>query len=95
MGHQSMGMTIDMAKGVVTGVVLKELPDTIQKLDSCQSCMLMKAQNMLLKEGHKRATEPLEHIHRDLVEPMPMEWVSKEYRFILMDNYSRASRVLP
>ena len=40
-------------------------------------------------------TEPLELIHGDVVDPMPVESVSKrKYGFVLMNDYSRASWVL-
>ena len=67
-------------------------------MDSCPSCALAKAQRLPFKTGRTRTTMPLELIHGDLVGPgpMPVESVSRcKYRFVLMDDYSRASWVLP
>lgn len=96
MGHRSMKTIVDMANGAVTGMVLKDVPGDIPKLDSCPSCALTKAQRLPFKDGRTRATKPLELIHGDLVGPMPVESVGRcKYGFVLMDDYSRASWVLP
>src|SRR5258706_5719515 len=96
MGHRSMKTIVDMANGAVTGMVLKDVPGDIPKLDSCPSCALTKAQHLPFKTGRTRATKPLELIHGDLVGPMPVESVGRcKYGFVLMDDYSRASWVLP
>ena len=96
MGHRSMKTIVDMANGAVTGMVLKDVPKDVPKLDSCPSCALTKAQRLPFKTGRTRATEPLELIHGDLVGPMPVESVGRcKYGFVLMDDYSRASWVLP
>ena len=85
-----------MAKGAVTGMVLKDAPKDIPKMDRCPSCALTKSRHFPYKDGRTRATEPLELIHGDLVGPMPVESVSKyKYGFVLMDDYSRASWELP
>ena len=95
MGHRSMKTIVDMAKGAVTGMVLKDVPEDIPKMDSCPSCALTKSRHFPYKDGRTRATEPLELIHGDLVGPMPVELVSKyKYSFVLMDDYSRTSWVL-
>jgi hypothetical protein len=89
MGHRSMKTIVDMANGVVTGMVLKDVPEDPPKLDSCPSCALAKAQRLPFKAGRMRATAPLELIHDDLVGPMPVESVSRcKYGFVLMDGYS-------
>ena|SRR5882757_8667292 len=81
--------------GAVTGMVLKDVPGDIPKLDSCPSCTLTKAQRLPFKDGRTRATKPLELIHGDLVGPMPVESVGHcKCRFVLMDDYSHASWVL-
>jgi len=96
MGHHSMKTIVDMANGAVTGMILKDVPGDPPKLDSCPSCALAKAQRLPFKTGRTRATMPLELIHGDLVGPMPVESVSRcKYGFVLMDDYSRASWVLP
>ena len=96
MGHRSMKTIIDMANGTVTGMVLKDVPADPPKLDSCPSCALAKAQCLPFKTGRTCATKLLELIHSDLVSPMPVESVSHcKYGFVLMDDYSRASWVLP
>ena len=43
MGHRSMKTIVDMANGAVTGMVLKDVPEDVPKLDSCPSCALTKA----------------------------------------------------
>ena len=96
MGHHSMKTIINMANGAVMGMVLEDVPKDIPKLDSCPSCTLAKAQCLPFKEGHTHAMKPLELIHGDLVGPMPVESVGCcKYRFVLMDDYSHASWVLP
>jgi len=96
MGHHSMKTIVDMANGAVTGMVLKDIPDNLPRLDTCHSCALTKSQRLPFKTGHTRATQVLELIHGDLVGPMPVESVSRcKYGFVLMDDYSRASWVLP
>jgi hypothetical protein len=96
MGHRSMKTIVDMTKGAVTKIVLKDVPGDIPKLDSCPSCALTKVQRLPFKDGRMRATKPLELIHGDLVGPMPVESVGHcKYGFILVDDYSRASWVLP
>jgi hypothetical protein len=80
----------------VTGMALKDVPRDPPKMDSCPSCTLVKAQRLPFKTGRTHTTTPLELIHGDLVGPMPVESVSRcKYRFVLMNNYSRASWVLP
>ena len=66
-GHRSMKTIVDMANGVVTGIVLKDVPENPPKIGSCPSCVLAKAQRLPFKTGRTRATEPLELIHGDLV----------------------------
>jgi hypothetical protein len=40
--------------------------------------------------------QPLQLVHGDLVGPMPLESIGgHKYRFLLIDDYSRASWVLP
>ena len=96
MGHCSMKTIVDMAKGAATGVILKDLPSDISKLDSCPSCTLMKVKCLPSKAGHMCALQLLELIHSDLVGLMPIESVSCcRYGFILVDNYLRAGWVLP
>ena len=91
-----MKTIVDMANGAVTGMVLKGAPGDPLKLDSCPSCALAKAQRLPFKTGRTCATAPLELIHGDLVGPMSVESVGRcKYRFVLMDDYSRASWVLP
>jgi len=95
MGHRSLKTIVDMAKGAVTGMVLKDVPKDIPSMDICPSCALTKSRHFPYKDGRTRATEPLELIHGDLVGPMPVESVSKyKYGFVLMDDYSQASWVL-
>jgi len=95
MGHHSLKTIVVMAKGAVTGMVLKEIPKDIPSMDICPSCMLMKSWHFPYKDRRMHATEPLKLIHGDLVGPMPIESVSKyKYGFVLMDNYSQASWVL-
>jgi hypothetical protein len=80
----------------LTGMVLKDVPEDPPKLDSCPSCALAKAQRLPFKAGRMRATAPLELIHDDLVGPMPVESVIRcKYGFVLMEDYSCASWVLP
>ena len=89
MGHHSMQMIIDMANGTVTGLVLKDTPGDLLKLNTCPSCVLTKAQQLPFKSGCMHTSEPLELIHGDLVSPMPVKSVSHcKYGFILMDDYS-------
>ncbi len=96
MGHRSRKTIVDMANGAVTGMVLKDVPEDPPKLDSCPSCALAKAQRLPFKTGRTRAMMPLELIHGDLVGPMAVESVIRcKYGFVLMDDYSRASWVLP
>ena len=96
MGRRSMKTIVDMENGAVTGMVLKDVPEHPPKLDSCPSCALGKAQCLPFKTGRTRATMPLELIHGHLVGPMPEESASRcKYGFVLMDDYSRASWVLP
>ena len=91
-----MKIIIDTANVTVMGMVLKDIPGELPKMDSCLSCALVKAQHLLFKTGHTHATAPLEPIHGNLVGPMPVESVSCcKYRFALMDDYSRTSWVLP
>ena len=91
-----MKTIINMANGTVTGMVLKDIPEDLPKLDSCPSCALANMQHLLFKTGCMRATGLLELIQSDLVSPMPVESIShSKYRFVLMDNYSCASWVLP
>ena len=95
MGHRSMKTIVNMAKGAVTGLVVKDSPAKIPTLDNCPSCALTKAKHFPYKTGRTRATEPLELIHGDIVGPMPVESVSRRrYGLVLMDDYSRASWVL-
>ena len=95
MGHRSMKTIASMANGAVTGMVLKDVPEDIPKLDMCASCTLTKLQHLPFKTGRTRTTKPLELIHGDLVGPMLVESVSRcKYRFVLMDDYSQASWVL-
>ncbi len=96
MGHCSMKTIVNMANSAVMGMVLKDIPGDIPKLDSCPSCALMKAQCLPFKTGCTCATKPLELIHGDLVGPMPVESVGHcKYGFVLMDDYSHAHWVLP
>ena len=95
MGHRDMKTIVDMAKGAVTGIRLKDLPKEVPRLNSCPSCALAKAKRTPFGPERTRAEEPLQLIHGDLVGPMPVESVSKKrYGFVLMDDYSRASWVL-
>ena len=66
-GHRSMKTIVDMANEVVTGIVLKDVPENPPKIGSCPSCVLTKAQRLPFKTGRTRTTEPLELIHGDLV----------------------------
>jgi transposase InsO family protein len=96
MGHRSMQTIADMANGAVTGMVLEDVPHDLPRLYACHSCALTKSQRLPFKTGRTRATEPLELIHGELVGPMPVESVGRcKYGFVLMDDYSRASWVLP
>ena len=96
MGHCSMKTIVDMANGAVTGMVLKDVPADLPKLDSCLSCTLAKAQCLPFKTGCMHTTKLLELIHSNLVGPMLVESISRcKYRFVLMDDYSCASWVLP
>ena len=95
MGHRSMKTVVDMAKGAVTGLVMKDLPVRVPTLDNCPACVLAKSKHFPFKTGRTRATKPLELIHGDVVGPMPVESVSRRrYGLVLMDDYSRASWVL-
>ena len=77
-------------------MVVKYVPGDPPKIDSCPSCALAKAQRLLFKASRMRATAVLELIHGDLIGPIPVESVSRcKYRIVLMDDYSRASWVLP
>ena len=96
MGHCSMKTIINMANSTVTGMVLKDVPADPPKLDSCPSCALAKVQHLPFKTGHMCAMKLLELIHSDLVSPMLVESVGCcKYGFVLMDDYSHASWVLP
>ena len=95
MGHYSMKTIVDMAIGMVTRMVLKDVPGDLLKMDSCLSCTLATVQHLPFKTGHTSRTMPLELIHGDIVGPMPVESVSCcMYGFVLMDKYSHASWVL-
>ena len=52
MGHCSMKTIVNMANSAVTGMVLKDIPADLPKLDSCLSCALAKAQCLPFKIGH-------------------------------------------
>ena len=94
MGHCSMKTIVDMENGMVTRMVLKDIPGDLPMMDSCLSCTLVTVQHFLFKTGHMCVTTPLEPIHGDIVSPMPVESVSHcMYRFVLMDNYSHTSWV--
>ena len=96
MGHCSMKTIINMANGAVTGMVSKDIPADLPKLDSCLSCALAKAQRLPFKTGCMRVTKLLELIHSNLVSPMLVESVGHcKYGFVLMDDYLHASWVLP
>ena len=96
MGHRNMKTIVDMAKGAVKGIALKHVPKEVPKLYTCPACALTKAKRTPFGNERTRATEPLQLIHGDLFGPMPNESVSKKkYGFVLMDDYSRASWVLP
>ena len=91
-----MKIIINMANVMVLGMVLKDIPGELPKMDSCPSCALVKAQHLLFKTGRMHTIVPLEPIHGNLVGPMPVESVSCcKYRFALMDDYSHTSWVLP
>ena len=90
-----MKTIVNMANSTVTGMVLKDVPRDIPKLDSCPSCALMKAQRTPFKDSRMHTMKPLELIHSDLVRPMLVESVGRcKYGLVLMDDYSRASWVL-
>ena len=94
-GRRSTKTIVDMANNAVAGMVLKD-PEGQLRLDSISSCALTKAQRLPFKTGRTRATTQLELIHGDLVGPMPVEAASRrKYGLVLMDEYSRASWVLP
>jgi hypothetical protein len=96
MGHRSMRTIVKMAKGAVTGMTISDLPDRIPKLDDCAVCALAKTHRLPFKRGRTRATQPLQLVHGDLVGPMPVESIGgHKYGFLLIDDYSRASWVLP
>jgi len=94
-GHWSMTTIIDMANGAVTGLV-KDVPEDPSKLNSCPSCAFTEARRLPFETGRTLALRPLRLICGDLVGPMPVESASRcKYGFILFDDYSRASWVLP
>ena len=74
----------NMAKGAVTGMVLKDIPEDVLKLGSCPSCALTKAQHLPFNAGHTCTTKPLGLIHGGLVGLMPVESVGHcKYGFVL------------
>ena len=89
----------DMANGVVTGMVLKDIPEDPPRLDSCPSFAPAKAQCLPFMTGRTRAKTPLEFIHSihgDLVGLTPVEPVSRrKYGFVLLNEYSHAGWVFP
>ena len=88
MGHRSM----KPSSAWQTGMVLKDIPGDPPKMDSCPFCALAKAQRLPFKTGCMR-DDAIEVIHGG---PMPVESISRcKYGFVLMDDYSRASWVLP
>jgi len=90
-----MKTVMEMEKGAVTGMVLKDVPNDIPNLDSCITYALTKLKHLPFKKGRTRATEPLQVIHGDIVGPMPEESIAKKhYALLLVDGYSRASWAL-
>ena len=92
MGHGSMKTIVEMTNSAVTGMVPKDIPEGWATARPA----LGKAQSFPFKTGHSRATTQLEIIHDDLVCYMPVVSVSRrKYGFVVMDEYSPASLVLP
>jgi len=96
MAHRSMQTIAKMVKGAVTGMTTHESPDLIPKLDNYAVRALTKTHRLPFRRGRTRTTQPLQQIPGDIVGPMPVESISgRKHVFLLIDDYSRASWVLP
>jgi GAG-pre-integrase domain len=96
MGHYSMRVVKDMAKGMVMEMAINDLPEKMPTLDDCMACALSKSKRLLFKTGCTRAKAVLELVHGDLAGLMPVEsGGGTKCEFILVDDLSQAGSALP
>jgi hypothetical protein len=73
MGHRGMRVVKDMAKGMVTGMAIHDLPNKMLALDDCMARIMSKSKRLPFNTGLTRAKRILELVHGDLAGPIPVE----------------------